>query len=107
MEDEYPRRLASKAKRFAVSCCVHAVLWLFLAGMAFPVHASHHYTDRQLDALGTRVGKNSIGLLQSTIKRRLFLLALPPMLLPSVLRLTNRSKLQSWWAATTEIHITR
>jgi len=25
--------------------------------MAFPVHASHHYTDRQLDALATRVGK--------------------------------------------------
>jgi hypothetical protein len=53
MEVEYPRRLASKAKRFAV----HAVLWLFLAGMAFPVHASHHYTDRQLDVLAARVGK--------------------------------------------------
>ena len=57
MEAEYPRRLASKAKRFAVRCCVHAVLWLFLAGMAFPVHASHHYTDRQLDALASRIGK--------------------------------------------------
>jgi hypothetical protein len=57
VEAEYPRRLASKAKRFAVRCCVHAVLWLFLAGMAFPIRASHHYTDRQLDALATRVGK--------------------------------------------------
>jgi hypothetical protein len=54
---EYPRRLALKAKLLAVSCRVHAVLWLFLSGMAFPVHASHHYTDKQLDALATRIGK--------------------------------------------------
>jgi hypothetical protein len=57
VEAEYPRRLALKAKLFAVSCWVHAVLWLFLSGMAFPAHASHHYTDKQLDALATRVGK--------------------------------------------------
>jgi hypothetical protein len=57
VEVEYPPRLASKAKQFAVSCRVHAILSLFLAGMAFPVHASHHYTDRQLDVLAARVGK--------------------------------------------------
>jgi hypothetical protein len=41
----------------ASSCWVHAILWLFLFGVAFPVHASHHYTDRQLDVLAARVGK--------------------------------------------------
>jgi hypothetical protein len=46
-----------KANLFAVSCWVHAVLGLFLTGAAFMVHASHHYTERQLEALATRVGK--------------------------------------------------
>ena len=33
------------------------VFFLFLAAAAFPAHASHHYTDKQLDALAIRVGK--------------------------------------------------
>jgi hypothetical protein len=33
------------------------VFFLFLAAAAFPAHASHHYTDQQLDALAIRVGK--------------------------------------------------
>jgi hypothetical protein len=55
METEYP--LALKFRLPTVSCWVHAILWLFLSGIAFPVHASHHYTDRQLDVLAARVGK--------------------------------------------------
>jgi uncharacterized protein YgiM (DUF1202 family) len=55
MESEYP--LALKFGLSAISCWVHAILWLFLSVIAFPVHASHHYTDRQLDVLAARVGK--------------------------------------------------
>jgi hypothetical protein len=57
VEADCPRRLALKAKLFAISCWVHAVLGFFPTGTAFLVDASHHYTDRQLDALATRVGK--------------------------------------------------
>jgi hypothetical protein len=55
MKTEYPSALKSGLP--AVSCWVHAILWLFLAAVAFPLHASHHYTDRQLDVLAARVGK--------------------------------------------------
>ena len=34
-----------------------SVLLVFLIVTAFPAHASNHYTDHQLDALATRVGK--------------------------------------------------
>jgi hypothetical protein len=49
--------LTFKSSALAISCWVHGILWLVLAGVALPVHASHHYTDRQLDALAARVGK--------------------------------------------------
>ena len=35
--------------------CTVILLWLTATG--FPLNASHHYTDRQLDFLATRVGK--------------------------------------------------
>jgi hypothetical protein len=57
MRTNYSRWLASKARLTAIVCRIQAMLWLFLAAGAFPVHASHHYTERQLDALATRVGK--------------------------------------------------
>jgi hypothetical protein len=55
MKTEYPSALKSGLS--AVSCWVHAIRWLLLAGFAFPVHASHHYTNKQLDVLAARVGK--------------------------------------------------
>jgi hypothetical protein len=57
VEVEYPRRLVLKTGLNSISCWVQVMLWLFLAGVACPVHATHHYTDKQLDALATRVGK--------------------------------------------------
>jgi hypothetical protein len=49
--------LALKFRPRAIFWRVHAILWLFLSGLVSPVHASHHYTDRQLDVLAARVGK--------------------------------------------------
>ena len=37
--------------------CLRAVFLLLLMIGAFPVHASHHYTDKQLDVLAARIGK--------------------------------------------------
>ncbi len=38
-------------------CWSDSVLLVFLVVTAFPAHASNHYTDHQLDALATRVGR--------------------------------------------------
>jgi hypothetical protein len=55
MAAEFP--LTLKFRLRALSRWVQWILWLYLAAVAFPVHASHHYTDRQLDVLAARVGK--------------------------------------------------
>jgi hypothetical protein len=56
MKTGHSRWLALKAALTAIFS-VQAMVALFLAGAALPLHASHHYTDRQLDVLAARVGK--------------------------------------------------
>ena len=57
MESNNTGGFRRKENLSARRCWSDSVLLVFLVVTAFPAHASNHYTDHQLDALATRVGR--------------------------------------------------
>lgn len=57
MRPNHPGAFRRQKKLLAVCCWFDAALLALLVAPAFSAHASNHYTNHQLDALATRVGR--------------------------------------------------